>query len=264
MTTTTIENIEDVLFKYLLGDIQISDLEKWVYKTPQIEEVFGAEAYYEFLTLDYHHPEAKDALWKLITKYTALDRFDAWTIKRHLTELVTNSRDPVEALDDLAAVYLDRRGYGFLYHLADVGMAVVNEIPSVKNRSLVPPEVYTRRRKILTDRLPPIREEASFLLDGLTSGEIQITGVNVSKIAPQFEEKYEDLFERPLNIVFIPPTEYDKAFKEVKKGWCLVGIPSIILMFVFLFLSIVIVGKTVLGGVSVSSWGLSLLGFGGR
>lgn len=195
---TSVDEIEVPFFRYLAGDLPIKEFEQWLYSTPEIESVLGEAAYFDLVSFSFQRPQANYELAKVIYKYILPGRFHRWQISQLLQRLLDGTQDPVLVFEKLYFLFMD--GY---YFLRDVGIAYasgIDDVPKVTEKLFWNEGEYVRRRKLLDNYLSLLEEEIKLLLQGLESGEIELTGKGKYQITPELSQQLNSLRQAPIQL----------------------------------------------------------------
>src|SRR5690606_38959133 len=119
-------NIQKQFYNVYKGQISISEFEEWLYKTQEIENVYGNEFYFSLLDLDYRKKHIKNKLEKLIEPKIPFNEFEQTRIVSLLENIKYEKGDIVEILEQLYDDYCN--GYSFLRYL---GLSYINGIDTL-------------------------------------------------------------------------------------------------------------------------------------
>ena len=104
MTTITDKNIIEFC-KFLNGDINLLDIETFVYKQTDLEQQLDEEIYLELINFDFKDKNASDRLRHFIFRHISSEgQFETWKLKLLLNTFLTDISN--------THIYLDK-----LYHL---------------------------------------------------------------------------------------------------------------------------------------------------
>ncbi|MDA1475863.1 hypothetical protein [Bacillus changyiensis] len=94
-------DIQKQFYRVYKGHISIAEFEKWVYKTQDIEKIYGNDFYFNLLDLDYTNKYIKNDLEKLILAIIPFGKFEQIRITSLLDHLIFDNHDIVEILEQL-------------------------------------------------------------------------------------------------------------------------------------------------------------------
>jgi hypothetical protein len=184
--TVTNREMESVFFRFWQGALSLQDFEQWLYATPELEDYLGASIYCEFISFDFHQPDAGYELRKLIEKQIDFPRFYTWDIQRLLEGLFDDSQDAAEIFE---ALYQQYGLYRFLDPLNHAYLLGIDEIPKLKQRDLWNEAAFRQQRKMLTDQVAQLKPKIAFLLQALEAGKIKINWENEYEIKRETEKQ---------------------------------------------------------------------------
>ena len=185
--TSSVDELEVSLFRYLAGELPLNDFEQWVYSAPQLEDYLTGPLYLELISFQYHQPAAGYELSKLIRKQIDPARFHAWQIQRLLNRLLDGQQDAVEVFESLYKLY--GKGYQFLGSIALQYVDGVDEIPRLSARQLWDENAFLRQRERLDEIIRPFKEEIEILLQGFNSGDLKLCNENEYVISAGLMQK---------------------------------------------------------------------------
>lgn len=165
------------------------DFEEWLYKTGEIECVYGYDFYFNLLDLDYREKHIKNELVKLIEVKIPFDEFEQTRIISLLEEITCEKNDLVEVLEQLYEDYCS--GYSFLRYLGLNYITGIDEIPKLKEKDKWDKNEFDKKREILNNIKPKIISEATRLLLFFRNGLIKIDAINRYSDYRKEEEKIE-------------------------------------------------------------------------
>jgi hypothetical protein len=188
--TYSINEMESIFFRYLIGELPIKDFEQWIYSTPELEGYLGGSAYFDFISFNFQQPSASSELSKLIVKYFAPTKFLNWKFKRLLRGLLDGTLDPVEVFENLYDMYC--KGYQFLDHLAIQYLLWIEETPKLTAQHFWDKNEFFRHRKMLDSYVDSLKDEIETLLQALESGEIELINEKEYSVQPELIQKLQN------------------------------------------------------------------------
>lgn len=182
-------DIQKQFYKIYKGHISISEFEEWLYKTQEVESVFGNDFYFNLLDLDYRNKYIKNELEKLIEMKIPFGEFEQTRIISLLENIVYQKGDVVEILEQLYDDYCS--GYCFLRFLGLTYITGIDEIPKLQERDKWGKNEFDSKREILNSIKPKLINEASRLLSFFQNGLLKLIGENEYNDYRKEEEKIE-------------------------------------------------------------------------
>lgn len=182
-------NIQKQFFKIYKGMISISEFEEWLYKTQEIESVYGNDFYFNLLDLDYRKKHIKNELEKLIEMKIPFDEFEQTRIISLLENIIYEKGDIVEILEQLYDDYCS--GYSFLGYLGIAYVTGIDSFPKLQQKDEWDKNEFDSKREILNSIKPKIINEAMRLVSFFQKGLIKIMEVNEYIDYRKEEEKIE-------------------------------------------------------------------------
>ncbi|MGE6488686.1 hypothetical protein [Paenisporosarcina sp. NPDC076898] len=182
-------NIQKQFYKIYKGQISISEFEEWLYKTQEIESIFGNDFYFSLLDLDYRNKNIKIELEKLIEMKIPFDEFEQTRIISLLENIKYEKDDIVEILEQLYDDYCS--GYSFLRYLGLTYITGIDELPKLQQKDEWDKKEFDSKREILNSIKPKIINEAMRLLSFFQEGLLKIIEVNDYSDYRKEEEKIE-------------------------------------------------------------------------
>lgn len=125
--TTIPQEIKEILFKTLKGDLSIATFEQWLYAEKTLEKQLNSEDYLDLISLNYKKSDAQYELYKLLKKQIDLGEYETFKMLSLLYEAkLKNERLPY-ILMEFYDLYCN--GYNFLRDLGlGVGLAFISPI----------------------------------------------------------------------------------------------------------------------------------------
>lgn len=171
------------------GHISVSEFEEWLYKTQEIESIYGNDFYFSLLDLDYRNKYIKNELEKLIEREIPFGEFEQTRIISLLENIRYQQGDGVEILEQLYDDYCS--GYSFLRFLGLTYITGIDAIPKKQQRDKWDKNEFDRKREILNNMNPKIINEARRLLSFFQNGLLKIIAENEYKDDRKEEDKIE-------------------------------------------------------------------------
>lgn len=171
------------------GHISVSEFEEWLYKTQEIESIYGNDFYFSLLDLDYRNKYIKNELEKLIEREIPFGEFEQTRIISLLENIRYQRGDEVEILEQLYDDYCS--GYSFLRFLGLTYITGIDAIPKKQQRDKWDKNEFDRKREILNSMNPKIINEARRLLSFFQNGLLKIIAENEYKDDRKEEDKIE-------------------------------------------------------------------------
>ncbi|MGF9977308.1 hypothetical protein [Viridibacillus arvi] len=182
-------NIQKQFYKIYKGQISISEFEEWLYKTQEIESIYGNDFYFNLLDLDYRKKHIKNELEKLIEMKIPFDEFEHTRIISLLENIIYEKGDIVEILEQLYDDYCS--GYSFLRYLGLSYITGIDVFPKLQQKDEWDKNEFDSKREILNSIKPKIIDEAKRLLSFFQKGLIKIIEENDYSDYRKEEEKIE-------------------------------------------------------------------------
>jgi hypothetical protein len=161
------KDIQKQFYKIYKGLISVSEFEEWLYNTPEIEDVYGNDFYFNLLDLNYRGRHVKNDLEKVIETKIPFGEFEQMRIVSLLEKIIHQKDDLVEVLEQIYDDYC--RGYSFLRYLGLTYVTGIEDLPRLKQKE---------QERILTNIKPKMVTEAKRLLSFFQSGLLNITVEN--------------------------------------------------------------------------------------
>ncbi|MED3572663.1 hypothetical protein [Cytobacillus praedii] len=183
------EDMQKQFYNIYKGHISISEFEEWLYKTQEIESIYGNDFYFSLLDLDYRNKYIKNELERLIEREIPFGEFEQTRIISLLENIRYQQGDGVEILEQLYDDYCS--GYSFLRFLGLTYITGIDAIPKIQQRDKWNKNEFDRKREILNSRNPKIINEARRLLSFFQNGLLKIIDENKYKDDRKDEDKIE-------------------------------------------------------------------------
>src|SRR5688572_18596376 len=105
MTKLSDEN-KNEFYKFLIGDIAVSDLENFIYKHADLEREIDGDTYVELISLDFSDKYVIAALPAFIKgKIIEEGQFETWRLRNILTTFLTDPKNLHIHLDKIYHLY---------------------------------------------------------------------------------------------------------------------------------------------------------------
>lgn len=184
-----ITDIQRQFYNVYKEKISIAEFEKWLYKTDDIENIYGDDFYFRLLDLDYREKYIKNKLETLIRMEIPFGQFEQQRIVLLLEHIIAEEGDLVELLEQLYDDYC--HGYSFLRFLGLTYITGIDTFPKLNQIDQWDKHEFERKRAMLNSSKDKIIKEAKRLLAFLKKGEIKITNENEYIDARKEEDKVE-------------------------------------------------------------------------
>jgi hypothetical protein len=117
-------DIRNIFFETLHGDISVFEFEKWLYADKSLEKSLTPDDYLNFISLNYKSSEAKYCLCHLIEKHISLGDYEKWRLLNLLTKALKRDNELPNILMTFYDLYCS--GYSFFDNLGlGYGLAIV-------------------------------------------------------------------------------------------------------------------------------------------
>jgi hypothetical protein len=170
------KDIQKQFNKIYKGLISVSEFQKWLYNTPEIEDVYGDVFYFNLLDLNYRGRHIKNDLEKVIETKIPFGEFEQMRIVSLLEKIINEEDDLAEILEQIYDDYC--RGYSFLRYLGLNYVTGIENIPKLKQKDKWDSNEFDRKREILKDIKPKMDTEARSLLSFFQNGLLSINVEN--------------------------------------------------------------------------------------
>jgi hypothetical protein len=168
------QNIKEILFRILSGEMLIEEFENWVYSLNELEDNLNSGDYFDLISFDYKKQGAIYEVQNLIRHFIDPSEFELWKIRNLLADALNRTGDYTSAIRKFYDLYC--HGYEFMDNLGlDYGLSL--DCPSglcgVDNFEDLSNE---QKDKIANSFYPEIKAEIHKVLDWIDSGLILLTG----------------------------------------------------------------------------------------
>ena len=184
-----ITDIQRQFYNVYKEKISIAEFEKWLYKTDDIENIYGYDFYFRLLDLDYREKYIKNKLETLIRMEIPFGQFEQQRIVLLLEHIIAEEGDLVELLEQLYDDYC--HGYSFLRFLGLTYITGIDTFPKLNQIDQWDKHEFERKREMLNSSKDKIIKEAKRLLAFFKNGKIKITNENEYIDARKEEDKVE-------------------------------------------------------------------------
>lgn len=171
-----ITDIQRQFYNVYKEKISIAEFEKWLYKTDDIENIYGYDFYFRLLDLDYRDKYIKNKLETLIRMEIPFGQFEQQRMMSLLENIIANEGDLVELLEQLYDDYCN--GYSFLRFLGLTYITGIDTFPKLNQIDQWDKHEFERKREMLNSSKDKIIKEAKRLLAFFKNGELKITNEN--------------------------------------------------------------------------------------
>ncbi|QCR31931.1 hypothetical protein [Lysinibacillus sp. SGAir0095] len=170
------KDIQRQFYNVYKGLIGVSEFEEWVYKTPEIENVYGVEFYFNLLDLNYKSRFRKNDLEKVIATKIQLGEFEQIRVVSLLEKIIYEEDDLVDVLEQIYDDYC--RGYSFLRYLGLNYAAGIGELDSLRQKGKWDNKIFDSKRVMVSNIKPKMVLEARRLISFFQIGQLSITVEN--------------------------------------------------------------------------------------
>lgn len=171
-----ITDIQRQFYNVYKEKISMAEFEKWLYKTDDIENIYGYDFYFRLLDLDYREKYINNKLETLIRMEIPFGQFEQQRIVSLLEHIIAEEGDLVELLEQLYDDYCN--GYSFLRFLGVTYITGIDEFPKLNQIDQWDKHEFERKREMLNSSKDKIIKEAKRLLAFFKNGKIKITNEN--------------------------------------------------------------------------------------
>ncbi|GAK91717.1 hypothetical protein JCM19297_1669 [Nonlabens ulvanivorans] len=143
----TTNKIEERLFKVWMNESLLVEFEQWVYQSEELKEYLSADAYFDFLDLNYKSETAYQDLKNLISKEISISQLETWSLLHQLDCVKQRKGDYYKIIENF--YNLDYYGYTFMsklshdysfymnYPFGKYGTYDFNELTTFKQNQLI-------------------------------------------------------------------------------------------------------------------------------
>lgn len=170
------EDFQKQFYYIYKGLISIPEFEGWLYNTPEIEDIYGKDFYFNLLDLNYRSKHIKNELDKLVEMKIPFGKYEQTRITSLLEDVIYDKGDLVEILEQLYDDYCS--GYSFLRFLGLNYITGIDTIPKLKQKDEWDKNEFDSKREILKSVKPKMTEEARRLSSFFQSGLLKIIDEN--------------------------------------------------------------------------------------
>lgn len=170
------QNIKEVFYKALTGEISIADFEQWVYDKRELEKVLNLNDYLDLISLDYRHQHAQYKLNTLLERIIDISEFETYRILELLKEAQRKTEKLPFILMDFYDLYC--HGYFFMDKLG-FGYGLDVEMPRIKNTEAETWHDLTHKQQqeLLESFSPGLEDEIARVINLIETKQIILTGV---------------------------------------------------------------------------------------
>ncbi|ULJ60158.1 hypothetical protein MIS45_10055 [Wielerella bovis] len=156
-------NYQLIIFKTLDGVMPIGEFETWLYADQKLAQWLPENVYYDLISLNFKDKHILHELDKLLANYLDKNQYLQWQLIQILTQLIQKPDDKW-ALVKIYDLYC--HGYYFMRLLAlKYGLCLIHESDDIR---------------FAPESLTEIQQQATWLLNTLENGEIQLFESNQS------------------------------------------------------------------------------------
>ena len=195
MTDASDLQVKETLFRFLEGDICLSDFENWVYGSVELEALIGEDLYLELVSVDFRREAARYESERTIFSVIGRNELIEWRLCRLMNRIIARPAD-VHA-DILLAYRLYCRGYRFLAKIGmTYGITVACPLPMNDEwEGLSEPQ----KASIISGFYPAIITDAQLILGALKNRQIIFSNSNDTSLLHGFPDKPDYLDKRTLS-----------------------------------------------------------------
>src|ERR1043166_9074987 len=102
MTTNT----KEFLSRFLSNEVELSDLEKWIYEDKELE-TSQPTLYQDLILFDFGDRDARRQIIDKLRPYIDQKEFNVWRTKRLLNKIIADQIDIVVGIRQLRELYFD-------------------------------------------------------------------------------------------------------------------------------------------------------------
>ncbi|MDQ0229261.1 hypothetical protein J2S19_000512 [Metabacillus malikii] len=164
--------MERQFYKLYKGILSLSDFEKWLYSTEEIEKVYNSDFYLRLIELNYRDKYVKSLLLKILEPMIPFASFEQERITLYLEMLLSNKGDAVTILEETYNDYCN--GYSFLRSLALNYISGIDSIPKLSAKEQFAESEFLTKRALLNTIQPKLTNEAKRLLAFFKKGKLKI------------------------------------------------------------------------------------------
>lgn len=168
------EQVKNIFYNYLDGEITLSEFEQWIYKNTNQLDAVSKELQFELINFDYNQYNSNDKILGFIY-YSVIDirEYTEWRLKK-LLALTLNKNNWTSAIGPLYWEFWDDNSrFNFLLPISNLIAVVI-----LKPENFGLPNLHGKLKEeiIIEFIYPEILIESEQLLNDINSGLIQITG----------------------------------------------------------------------------------------
>ena len=116
-------NIHEEFYKVWSEKELLSNFEKWVYESTELEDNLNPNSYYEFLSFNYKQDNSHSELKKLIENQISQSEVEKWNISKDLLNAKNRTGSYSKSIRNFYSLYC--KGYDFMDELAfNYGLAL--------------------------------------------------------------------------------------------------------------------------------------------
>lgn len=169
------QDIKEVFYKTIKGDISLSDFEQWLYVNKDLEKHLNSDDYLDLISLNFNKSGAKYELWKLLKNHIDLGEFETYK----MIELLSQAQHKTDKLPYILMDFYDLycKGYIFLQDLG-LGFGLAVEVPRVNNSMANSWEELTpeQQKELIESFSPELEASIEQVVDLLKTKKIILTG----------------------------------------------------------------------------------------
>lgn len=195
MTDALDLQVKETLFRFLEGDICLSDFENWIYGSEQLKVLIGKDLYLELVSVDFRREAARYESERTIFSVIERNEFIEWRLCRLMNRIIAR---PADVHGDILLAYrLYCRGYRFL---AKIGMTYgINVACPLPMNNEWEGLSESQKDSIISGFYPAIIPDAQRILRALKNRQIIFSNSDDTSLLHGFPDKPDYLDNRTLS-----------------------------------------------------------------
>lgn len=168
------EKEQKYIYKYLIEELNINAIEKWVYDNSIIEHYLTSDDYLELISLNFKACGSSQTVTKIFERYIDFGKFETWKMYRLLNQVVHKKNNYPFAIAEFYDLYC--HGYYFLQNLG-LGYSLSIEVPAKNIGSSACDDLTDKKyRQLVESMYPGIIEECMKIISWLDMKKLILTG----------------------------------------------------------------------------------------
>ena len=151
-------------YEYLNGDIEVQELEDWVYENNQLTELFGEDHYTDLISFNFKSHDSILYIKSFVKKFFDWDEYEKWRTIRLLQEIKNENIEIVLASRKMRQLYLEQEDE-IQRPLISIGLAIGYE--SELDRCPIESEYNQWNKEALKKQLEPVQWYKQDILDSV-------------------------------------------------------------------------------------------------